>query len=58
MTRFSLPILASPRQPLLSKRKRTRLVIALAGNLYILGSRILTGLTAVFVARLREAQAG
>jgi len=58
MTRFSCrswPVLGSRCS---SKRKRTRFVVALAGNLYILGSRILTSQAAVFVARLREAQAG
>jgi hypothetical protein len=33
-------------------------VIALAGNLYFLGSRVLTGLAAVLVAHRRGAQAG
>jgi hypothetical protein len=32
-------------------------VVALAGNLDFAGSRFLTGLTAVFIARLREAPA-
>jgi hypothetical protein len=36
-------------------RKRTTRVVALAGNLYFLGSRLLTCLTAVLVARLRDA---
>ena len=42
----------------LSDRQRTRSVVALARNLYIRGSRILTGLAAVFVASWRRAPAG
>ncbi len=38
-----------------SHRERTNSVVALAGNLHFLGSRLLTCLTAVLVARLRDA---
>jgi hypothetical protein len=38
-------------------RERARSVVTLARNLHFLGSRFLTGLTAVFVARFHQAPA-
>src|ERR1039458_8478550 len=40
-----------------SDGKRARSVVALASNLHLVRSRFLTGLTAVFVARLHETPA-
>jgi hypothetical protein len=40
-----------------SRGERARSVVALAGNLDFLGSRFLTGLTAVLLARWRKAPA-